>query len=541
VLTLGRLAERLGPTLVRVSTAPRGLAVPVEEVVVQDPTDPVRHHARDLAVGIGVSDPQALSLLSEMEGSEGTALVLKRAVDPPAYLREAASRVGVALLTTHPGASWEHLLTLLRGALAERGSRPQRHDPEAIAAGDLFALANAVAAIAGGPVTIEDSHFRLLAFSSDQTGADDIRSESILGRGTPRELHGLMRRLGLLPELYRQRTPIFVPPTPDRRGRLVTPIRAGAEFLGAIFALVDENPPSERLAELEGAAATVALHVLGSQIAAEVRSGRQSELTLALLEARPGAREAARQLRLEGGGSRVLAVGPAGQVADGEAQAGMRACWDLLSLQLGAARHRAATALLGDTVYAVVATRDSTGELHELRQLAERFVERVCSRGHPVAVGIGGAARTLGDVPASRRQADQALAVARDGPGAPVAAVEEVQTEVLLMRLREARPQVPGGGWIGRIERLAAADRAEGTRYVETLQAFFDSLGSVRETGRRLGVHHNTCRNRLRKIGEICGVDLDRARDRFGLELELRVGSATRDRPGTSNRPSPTP
>ncbi len=52
--------------------------------------------------------------------------------------------------------------------------------------GDLFALANAIAGMVGGAVTIEDPARRVLAFSTlDDQPIDAARRRSILGRQVP--------------------------------------------------------------------------------------------------------------------------------------------------------------------------------------------------------------------------------------------------------------------------------------------------------------------------------------------------------------------
>ena len=46
------------------------------------------------------------------------------------------------------------------------------------------------------------------------------------------------------------------------RARVVVPVRAGTEWLGSIWAVVDEEPPKEVLRSLRQTASVVALHLL---------------------------------------------------------------------------------------------------------------------------------------------------------------------------------------------------------------------------------------------------------------------------------------
>jgi DNA-binding PucR family transcriptional regulator len=48
-----------------------------------------------------------------------------------------------------------------------------------------------------------------------------------------------------------------------------------------------------------------------------------------------------------------------------------------------------------------------------------------------------------------------------------------------------------------------------------------EALGDTTEAGHRLGVHENTVRYRLRKMGEITDLQLDDARKRLAMMIEL--------------------
>ena len=71
----------------------------------------------------------------------------------------------MAVLCVPPVMPWGQVYSLLRTALASAGARGEA-DAAGVPLGDLFALADAVAASVGGPVTIEDPQFRVLAFSN---------------------------------------------------------------------------------------------------------------------------------------------------------------------------------------------------------------------------------------------------------------------------------------------------------------------------------------------------------------------------------------
>ena len=76
----------------------------------------------------------------------------------------------------------------------------------------------------------------------------------------------------------------------------------------------------------------------------------------------------------------------------------------------------------------------------------------------------------------------------------------------------------------GRVEALRQHDQRYGTAYVETLSAYFSAFGYVPLAAKRIFVHPNTFRYRLRRLAEISGLDLDDPVERLVAELQLRIG-----------------
>lgn len=68
---------------------------------------------------------------------------------------------------------------------------------------------------------------------------------------------------------------------------------------------------------------------------------------------------------------------------------------------------------------------------------------------------------------------------------------------------------------------------------VETLAAYLDSGGSLEATGRRLFIHPNTVRYRLRQVADLTGLHPARPREAFTLQIALALGRQ-------SGRSSPT-
>jgi DNA-binding PucR family transcriptional regulator len=70
---------------------------------------------------------------------------------------------------------------------------------------------------------------------------------------------------------------------------------------------------------------------------------------------------------------------------------------------------------------------------------------------------------------------------------------------------------------------LVDYDRARGAPLLKTLEVYLQRHGNLRQSSRDLHIHLNTLHYRLRRIGEVTGVDLKDADARLDLLLALRV------------------
>ncbi|MGY3064506.1 hypothetical protein ACVWZD_008828 [Streptomyces sp. TE3672] len=119
---------------------------------------------------MGVHEPDdVVRLLYDLGCKRAAALVVRSPFTATVKIRRAADESGVALLGLARKASWAQVAAMLRTLLVEGDIgdiSPQTLG--GMLTGDLFALANAVAALLDAPVTIEDRSSRVLAFSGRQ-------------------------------------------------------------------------------------------------------------------------------------------------------------------------------------------------------------------------------------------------------------------------------------------------------------------------------------------------------------------------------------
>jgi hypothetical protein len=521
--SLDRVLDDLGGVLLEPIAGVRRQQV--GGVVIHDPQ--AGEALPDQAIVLGVGITEATGPLTEYGRRGASALVVRLPLDQTSKVRRAAERAGVALLGLAEGASWTQLAALLRTVLAEGDVGDV--SPETLGgmpSGDLFALANAVAALLDAPVTIEDPASRVLAFSGRQDEADDSRVETILGRQVPARFTRALHRNGVFDRLYHGREPIYID-LGDQEieaglPRVAVAVRAGDEILGSLWAAVPGPLSEERTRALVEATKVVALHLLRLRAGADVERRLRTELVGTALEGGAAAPEALARLGLLGRPNVVLAMGPAVESADDVRRiADRQRLADALAMHLSAVQPRSAVALLGEVAYAIV-PMDKENFRERSMRIATAFLERTGQRTAS-AIGIGPLALDAFGLRRSRDGADRALRVLlTDGGSRRVATVDDVHIDALLLELADlaaARGDVVAGP----LARLLAYDARHQSHLVETLRCWLDAFGDVVEASAAALVHPNTFRYRLKRVAEVGELDLDDPRQRFAAMVQLRL------------------
>jgi hypothetical protein len=527
--TLGDVVEYVGTGLLDVVAAPGGLDVVVGETVIYDRTERWVGGPHDivLAVGVDPSGTDAHDLVRAAAAAGGAAVVVKaRGDDGAAALAHTARSQGIALLAATPDVAWGQLHSLVRTAVAAGGMVPD-DGAGGVPIGDLFALANAVAAMAGGPVTIEDPRSVVLAYSNldDDSEIDEGRRATILGRRVPDEWiqrlqdDGVFRRLAQEPGVVRaDYGELGIKP------RLATAVRAGDEILGSIWVQESARPlgPDTEAALLE-AGRIAALHLLRHRSSADLERSRRADLLRAALEGRVAPETLAPVLQL--GPATELTVVAFELVDPGDVAAlavlAERAV-SLITLYCESYRRQAAAVALGPVIYVLVPHTDAEDRAR-LPALAEGIVDRAAEAlSVRLRAGVGRTVETLAQLMASRDEADRVLRALADAPdAAAVATVDAVRSRVVLHRLQELAASDPDLRR-GKLDALLEHDRDKGTEYMPTLRAYFAALGDVPAAAAAQGVHANTFRYRLRRLAEVAGIDLDDPVERLVVQLQLQ-------------------
>lgn len=503
---LHEIVQRLTPALV--SVAFLSTDRPVSGVVLLDPVSPEPVGDEQLVLAVGVAEGDAATEL--VRQGMGCALFVRSAA-VTSTLTEAARAADLSLLVVPDDMPWLHLLTLLQSAL----------DPPGVSAvdDDLFSVANSVAAMVGGPVTIEDPQSHLLAFSGHQDVVDAARIATILGRQAPREHLDRMREYGVFQRLYGAADPIHVPGRPpDILPRAAVAIRAGDEILGSIWVAIAEPLGAPQREALTQAAAMTALHLLRRRAAADYGRRSRQELLGRLLSGRADA--ASDWPSSAPAAYRAITVDVRHAGGEGDDEWTRQRIAEALQTHLAGAVRRAVTGLVDGRVYAVTASPETAAST--MLGLLTNFVSRFATaRGHVLTIGVGLPVRRLTELPDSRRQADLAHRVAdQRRNGSAVTDFEQVAAEALLLHISDNFSQEP---WtdVSAVRRIEAYDGEHQTRLAATLRTWLDCHGDAEVAARLLGVHTNTVRNRIKQLGAQSLLDVTDPVQRLVAQLHL--------------------
>lgn len=516
-VTLHAVLSAVGPPVLHALWLPGGAEVTVGAPVLLDVAEGVRAAPGSLLLAVGCR-PGATSTAQIIQAASETglaAVVIKAYGDEPRPASVAAEAAGVALLLVDDSVPWAHLHAMLAASVAgDRGARDEALS--SVATGDLFALANAVAAMVGGAIAIEDPHQQVLAYSNVPGQLiDEVRQAGILGRRVPPQF-----RLADVYEQVRRSNAVQRVILEGVRPRLASAIRAGEEPIGSIWAIEGDAgfPPGAEQA-LADAARLAALHILRLRTVADLERTARAGALRALLLGRGSF------------GDVLPPVGDHGLTVVGFQMVGtpddldgtlLARTADLVTVFCESLDRQAACLTLSDTIYALLPTR-RVGDRTLLSAMVDRTLSRAAqSLRVTLRAGIGSSASTLDAIAQSRLDADLVLQVlAERGNDSAVASIAEVRSRTILLQLQEIISRDPRLS-LEVLDRMAANDAEKGSQHISMLRAYLDAFGDAPTAAARLFLHQNTFRHRMRRVREIFGIDLDDPDERLVLWLLLR-------------------
>ena len=408
-------------------------------------------------------------------------------------VEERCRDLGVTLAVLDAAVEWSQLVWFVRSVL----DRGQAVGPELAAQQGLFAMADAIASLLNAPVTIEDVHSRVVAYSATNDGADPARTSTIMSRAVPPDVLRRLRASGALKKLTHESRPFIVPGRePGFLQRLVVPLRIGGQAVGSIWAIWDGQLDAQLETQLiaTGTAAALGLVQLNAGLDA---AGRYS-LEAIRMALRDGATPAPGAFELPFRPVRVVALQRLSSTDPADDVAVWRTYFRKKSW---------ADPMLADvegSAFVIVPERSGPGGWPWLRRLARGAA--------PGRIGASGPRSDIAELPGARGEATETLAAvsALEVGGA---AYEEVWDTVTLRRATAAVESVEH-------EQLRHLHRQEPV-LAATLRMWLEQGADIRAAAVAMHLHPNTVRHRLKKIDQYVGAALQTPRQRLAAVILL--------------------
>ncbi len=503
-MTAASLAQAVAPAVLELAQA--GDERPVVAVEIIEAPGPADVDRGDLVAVIGAESAADVGALIETLPVVAGVL-LRRTWAEQAEIRALCAERDLPLLALADSASWSAAIAMLQRALApapaaEVGSSDQVY-------GDLFDMADKISLLLAAPITIEDATSHVLAYSSGQIDVDNARMSTIVGRRVPREVRDHFRSLGVFRRLMKSDEPFFVPAGAGTvKARYVIPVRAGTEWLGSIWAVVDHPVAPELRRELAAATEVVALYLLRLRSRAELHRQVQIDKVRALL--RGGATERPGWLP-DGPWQVATLTGPDDLLPAARYEVWLALC----------RRHGWRQPLLADLDGGVHLVLQAHGTVPGSTVWLRDLLTTATGAPPGMHLVLGGPVNQVSDLDRSLAEAvelEGILAKPDSGTREHVADLAASWAAVVLARAVNGVGERP---LVSPLTELLARVGDAGAMWLDTLEAVIDFWGEPQRAAQRLGVHPNTVRYRGRQLKDLWPVDLDDPAARLAIRLEL--------------------
>jgi hypothetical protein len=506
--TVSEVVDRVGPTVVGGAVGPTDAEV--GDILVTDPAFPVppRAGAMVVAPGFAWGTPACQGLVAAAADAGAAAVVLKGRSLPP------ADEAPVPVVVIDPEVDWSLVVSLLRTAATAVGAS---HDGEE----SLFGLADAIASLCGGPVVLLDPAWRLIAYSGGQPH-DEVRSQTILARRAPAGALEGLRRTGAVEALRRGEIVRLAEEEVTGLGqRYAVAARAGTEVLATIWWQPDGDVSDAEVRRgLRQGADLAALTLLRHSAGDRLAGASGAAAFRALLSGARTERLVADQLGVDLERGFVLAGLRPTAIEENERAGTLRRLVSMVRTHCDAYRVSCQVAAGPDAVYVLFEAPDVDQRRRAVHVVTDMHTRLQKSAPHRAMVSSS--YQSLAETAAMRQTVDELLVLSERRGWTALTDGDDVEASWRLEQFREvalAHPSLLSGP----IVRLGEHDRTEGTDFVTTLRAYFESVGDMRAVAEKLGVHVNTVRYRINKAQDIAHFSLDRADERLLAELQIRL------------------
>ena len=480
--------------------------------------------ATGLVVLIGVDAAQVRDWLARTSADRPRAILTKALVGP-AHAKPIVDESGVAVVGVHARARWDRILGIVQADLHRgRESSAQDGGPEAPVDVDLVGLVALVARGTGGLVSIEDAtSARVLAYSPSNGEADDLRVQTILGREGPPTYLALLRKWGVFDAIRRGGEVVDVPADDDHamRRRLVIGVHSSAgRHLGSIWVQEGAAALAADSVDVLTGAASVASRILTRAIQAP---SAEAQLLQRLFGEHGGVDASSAGAYLGWAADEraaVIGVAPAGGPAARSAAIG--AVGGTLRLHASAYAASALTTVIDGRAYIVLPATDVAPVTRWVGTLVTRFDGDPVLDGARLHATVVFPVDGLAAVARARSEVDRVFAATGSAQVDRVTTLAKARTAVLMGEIVDS---VAGRDDLvdPRMTAMVEYDTERAAHLEESVRAYLDAHGNVRDAANRIDVHPNTLRYRIDRARQVSGLNLDDPAERLLTSLQLAM------------------
>lgn len=377
---------------------------------------------------------------------------------------------------------------------------------------DIFTFANHLAWRVGGPITIEDPSWSIIAYSTLHHHIDDARRHTILRHAVPPEFKELVASYRVGERFIAGEDFVEIPADPeiafDRR--IAVPVRIHDVVVGSIWVADPQGELRDEAVALLIEASHQATHYF--RIQSDHRR-RESDIFLnMMLSSETDSDFLAQYFGLLD--AREFCVIKVEHSNDTEIRQ------QVLRLATVGCRHSGFNYLplhqAGCTYLTIYGTTDDTA----LPEMINKLAYMLISIGETVTACSGSVINAVRDIHRSRNEADLTSRYVRATEEFRAAHYADSLNGIALMEIVDllGSQTFTFPPLLAPLDKLQDTDRAEA---LQLLEVYFEVHGRASEASRLLHVHANTFRYRLGRILELLGIDLDDHETRLLLELQM--------------------
>ncbi|GAA1236016.1 DNA-binding PucR family transcriptional regulator [Microbacterium phyllosphaerae] len=481
-----------------------------------DPAVDVADYRDRIVLAAGVAPTDLPALATALAAAGAAALVARRTEDATPSGEHPDWERSLPVLR-HLDGDWAQLADILRSLLSAHSIG----HVTGVRMGDLFGLANALATLADGAVSVVDATGQVVGYSThSEQPIDDVRRRTTLLLQEEIPISSDVEYQSLL----RAHDARHFPSDTDQFGRVGIAVRASGELLGSLWVIqVDPSLSARTQRLLEEMEPIAAQHLLRAREDAADRDQRNSSLLRTLLEDERHARSAASQLLIRPEAGCTIVCFRVDTFDGVDAMRGLHRLLHLATSVSSAAFPGSHSAVIGTQVVTLIPG--------SIAARAHTFAHSVIRTDAALLAGIGTRAYDINGIARSHREAGATAGVLMASPisgdrhrQVRIATFHEMRDRLAILQVTDLIEGLDAAvGDSASI--LAEHDAAQGTDLSRTMRIYLDHLGSVRETATALHVHQNTVRYRLDVVRNDLGIDLDSPDTRLWLWLRLSVAS----------------